>query len=51
VGLASLLEAEGAVQWQLMAALGVLTILPVFLFMGAVHRFVVRGLTLGALKG
>jgi multiple sugar transport system permease protein len=51
VGLASFLEAEGAVQWQLVAALGVLTILPVFLFMGAMHRFMVRGLTLGALKG
>jgi multiple sugar transport system permease protein len=51
VGLASFLEAEGAVQWQLVAALGVLTILPVFLFMGAMHRFMVRGLTMGALKG
>jgi len=51
VALASFLEAEGSVQWQLVASLGVLTILPVFLFMGAMHRFMVRGLTLGALKG
>ncbi len=51
VGLATFLEAEGSVQWQLVAALGVMTILPVFVFMGAMHRFMVRGLTMGALKG
>ena len=44
VGLATFLEAEGSVQWQLVAALGVMTILPVFVFMGAMHRFMVRGL-------
>jgi len=51
VGLATFLEAEGSVQWQLVAALGVLTIVPVFVFMGAMHRFMVGGLTMGALKG
>jgi multiple sugar transport system permease protein len=51
VGLATFLEAEGSVQWQLVASLGVLTILPVFLFMGLMHRFMVKGLTMGALKG
>jgi multiple sugar transport system permease protein len=51
VGLATFLETEGAVQWQMVAALGLITIVPVFLFMGFLHRFMVRGLTLGALKG
>lgn len=51
VGLASFLEAGGSIQWPLVAALGVLTILPVFLFMGALRRFMVQGLPFGALKG
>ena len=51
VGLATFLEAEGSVQWQLVAALGAITILSVFVFMGAMHRSMVRGLTMGVLKG
>jgi multiple sugar transport system permease protein len=51
VGLATFLEAEGSVQWQLVAALGVMTVLPGFVPMDAMNRFMVRGLTMGALKG
>jgi multiple sugar transport system permease protein len=51
VGLATFLEAEGSVLWQLVASLGVPTILPVFLFMGLMHRFMVKGLTMGAPTG
>jgi multiple sugar transport system permease protein len=37
-------------QWDQMTALGVITILPVLLFAVAVQRYLVRGLTLGAVK-
>jgi len=49
--LPSSLEVEGASHWQPVAALGVLTIPPVFIFMGAMHRFTVRGPILWTLKG
>jgi multiple sugar transport system permease protein len=37
-------------QWDQMTALGVITILPVLVFALAVQRYLVRGLTLGAVK-
>ena len=36
--------------WDQMTALGVVTVLPVLLFALAVQRYLVRGLTLGAVK-
>ena len=37
-------------QWDQMTALGVITVLPVLVFAVAVQRYLVRGLTLGAVK-
>ncbi|MBL8128235.1 MAG: carbohydrate ABC transporter permease [Chloroflexia bacterium] len=37
-------------QWDQMTALGVITVLPVLVFALAVQRYLVRGLTLGAVK-
>jgi len=37
-------------QWDQMTALGVITILPVLIFALSVQRYLVRGLTLGAVK-
>jgi multiple sugar transport system permease protein len=39
------------VQWGRVAGAGTLTILPVLAFMFLLNRYLVRGLTLGAVKG
>jgi multiple sugar transport system permease protein len=41
---------DKGMQWDQMTALGVVTILPVLIFALAVQRYLVRGLTLGAVK-
>ena len=51
VALATFVENEGMLQWGAMAALGIFTILPVLIFMIFMNRFLVKGLTLGSLKG
>ena len=49
--LATYIENEGALQWGVLAALGVWTVMPTLLFMLFLRKFLIRGLTLGALKG
>lgn len=39
------------IQWDRMAATGVITVLPVVILMTVVQRYLVRGLTFGAVKG
>lgn len=51
VVLATYIENEGALQWGTLAALGVWTVMPMLLFMLFLKKFLIRGLTLGALKG
>jgi len=51
VALATFMEGEGMVQWAQLGVLGMCTILPTILFMAFMQRFLVKGLTLGALKG
>jgi multiple sugar transport system permease protein len=51
VALATFVEGEGMVQWGQLGVLGMCTILPTILFMAFMQRFLVKGLTLGALKG
>jgi multiple sugar transport system permease protein len=41
---------DKGMQWDQMTALGVITILPVLIFALAVQKYLVRGLTLGAVK-
>jgi len=49
--LATYIENEGALQWGILAALGVWTVMPALLFMLFLRKFLIKGLTLGALKG
>ncbi len=51
VVLATFVENEGTLQWGSLAALGVWTVMPTLLFMLFLRKFLIRGLTLGALKG
>lgn len=51
VVLATYVENEGTLQWGALAALGVWTVMPTLLFMLFLKRFLIRGLTVGALKG
>lgn len=51
VVLATYVENEGALQWGSLAALGVWTVMPTLLFMLFLRKFLIRGLTVGALKG
>lgn len=51
VVLATYVENEGMLQWGALAALGVWTVLPTILFMLFLRKFLIKGLTLGALKG
>jgi len=51
VALATFVENEGMLQWGAMSALGIFTILPVLVFMVFMNKFLVKGLTLGSLKG
>ena len=44
-------DTEGMIQWGALGALGVWTILPTVLFMLFLSKFLIRGLTLGAIKG
>lgn len=51
VALATFVENEGMLQWGAMSALGIFTILPVLIFMVFLNKFLIKGLTLGSLKG
>jgi multiple sugar transport system permease protein len=51
VGLMSYAETEEQLVWGLIAAGGILTILPILLFALVLNRFLLNGLTSGALKG
>ena len=51
VVLGTFIENEGMLQWGALAALGVWTVMPTLLFMLFLRKFLIRGLTLGALKG
>jgi multiple sugar transport system permease protein len=51
VGLMSYTETDEQVVWGLIAAGGILTILPILIFAFGLNRFLLQGLTSGALKG
>lgn len=48
IGASGLLSAERAVSWNIMTAVGTLTVLPVVIFSLFIQRYIVRGLTAGA---
>jgi multiple sugar transport system permease protein len=50
IGASGLLSAERAVSWNTMTAVGTLTVLPVVIFSLFIQRYIVRGLTAGAIR-
>lgn len=50
IAAASLLTVESPIDWNLAAAVGVLTVIPVLLFSIFVQRYIVRGITSGAVR-
>ncbi len=49
--LGTFIENEGTLQRRAHAALGVYTIIPKIIFMVFLKKFLIKGLTLGAIKG
>lgn len=50
IAASALLTVESPIDWNIAATVGVLTVIPVLLFAALAQRYVVRGLTAGAIK-
>jgi len=50
LGAATLVSAQRPIDWNIAAAVGVVTVIPILIFSLFVHRYIVRGLTAGAVK-
>jgi len=50
LGAATLVSAERPIDWNIAAAVGVVTVIPILIFSLLVQRYIVRGLTAGAVK-
>lgn len=50
VALTSFLQQEGVVQWSYLAAMGIIMIVPIILFVFALKKYMISGLTAGASK-
>jgi multiple sugar transport system permease protein len=50
LGAATLVSAQRPIDWNIAAAVGVVTVIPIFIFSLLVQRYIVRGLTAGAVK-
>lgn len=50
LGAATLVSAQRPIDWNIAAAVGVVTVIPILLFSLLVQRYIVRGLTAGAVK-
>lgn len=50
VGAAGLISAQRPLDWNIAATVGVVTILPIFIFSLFVQRYILRGVTAGAVK-
>ncbi len=50
LGAATLVSAQRPIDWNIAAAVGVVTIVPILIFSIFVQRYIVRGLTAGAVK-
>ena len=49
-GAATLVSAQRPIDWNIAAAVGVVTVIPILFFSLFVQRYIVRGLTAGAVK-
>jgi len=47
---ATLVSAQRPIDWNIAAAVGVVTVIPMLIFSLLVQRYIVRGLTAGAVK-
>jgi len=47
---AALLTVESPIEWNIAATVGVLTVIPTLLFTMVVQRYIVRGITAGAVR-
>jgi multiple sugar transport system permease protein len=50
LGAATLVSAQRPIDWNIAAAVGVVTVIPILVFSLLVQRYIVRGLTAGAVK-
>jgi multiple sugar transport system permease protein len=50
LGAATLISAQRPIDWNVAAAVGVVTVVPILLFSLLVQRYIVRGLTAGAIR-
>jgi multiple sugar transport system permease protein len=50
LGAATLVSAQRPIDWNIAAAVGIVTVIPILLFSLFVQRYIVRGLTAGAVK-
>ncbi|CAN5258524.1 carbohydrate ABC transporter permease [soil metagenome] len=50
LGAATLVSAQRPIDWNIAAAVGVVTVIPIFIFSLLIQRYIVRGLTAGAVK-
>lgn len=50
IAAAALLTVESPIDWNIAAAVGILTVIPVLVFSMFVQRYIVRGITAGAVK-
>lgn len=50
IGAAGLISAQRPIDWNIAATVGVVTIVPIFIFSLFVQRWIVRGITAGAVK-
>jgi multiple sugar transport system permease protein len=50
LGAATLVSADRPIDWNIAAAVGIVTIIPIFFFSLFVQRYIVRGITAGAVK-
>src|SRR5215212_4171991 len=50
LGAATLVSAQRPIDWNIAAAVGIVTVLPIFVFSLFIQRYVVRGITAGAVR-
>jgi ABC-type glycerol-3-phosphate transport system permease component len=50
IAASSLLTVESPIDWNIAAATGIFTVIPILLFSIVVQRYIVRGITAGAVR-
>lgn len=50
IGAAALLTVESPIEWNIAATVGVFTVIPILIFSMVVQRYIVRGMTAGAVR-